>query len=257
MTSDAGLAHLASSKYRENVKSPGHQSIWGSWYDTSSGQWGYACCKGLGKKAQPCVLLESEAEGAESSKANESKEAKELPPVEWKPREEFETAEGFVSNTARCLASRWLRWLRDGTLSSLALDPESKKVLLSETAAKEAVREVEVFCKRLGQMGASGEIMNRLEDFCSSTGAREYVQANKAYMEIVMGARKWQGDVPYLVEGNRNGPAVVQSVAERINKTNSNPLDEAGIRDNAVLLRRLMKVSQAALPNDEPSKNCG
>ena len=46
----------------------------------------------------------------------------------------------------------------------------------------------------------------------------EDVQANKAYMEIVMGSRKWQGDVPYLVDGNRNGPSVVQNVAERLNK---------------------------------------
>ena len=44
-------------------------------------------------------------------------------------------------------------------------------------------------------------------------------------MDIVMGSRKWQGDVPYLVEGNRNGPSVVQNVAERINKGNANPLD--------------------------------
>lgn len=46
-------------------------------------------------------------------------------------------------------------------------------------------------------------------------------------MDIVMGSRKWQGDVPYLVEGNRNGPSVVQNVAERINKVNANPLDAA------------------------------
>ena len=71
-------------------------------------------------------------------------------------------------------------------------------------------------------------------------------------MDIVMGSRKWQGDVPYLVEagrpaehekpplteewystwniletrllqGNRNGPSVVQNVAERLNKKNSEP----------------------------------
>ncbi|CAJ1354258.1 unnamed protein product, partial [Effrenium voratum] len=132
---------------------------------------------------------------------------------------------GFIVHATKRLASQWLQWLRDGSLTKQAhlLEPDARKVLLSEQAARGAVEQVRQFCQRLGNRGPS-ELTKPLEEFCSCIGAREYAKASKAYMDIVMGARKWQGDVPYLVE---------------------NPLDEAGIRDHAVLLRRLLKVCQA------------
>merc|ERR1712039_206768 len=105
------------------------------------------------------------------------------------------------------------------------------KVLLSASAATEASKGIEAICERLGSRAVPAELVGHFEAFCSHVGAREYTQANKAYMEMIMGRRKWLGDVPYLVEGNRNGPSVVQNVAERLNKTNQNPLDAAGIRD--------------------------
>ncbi|GBE81115.1 pre-mRNA-splicing factor SLU7 [Sparassis latifolia] len=35
---------LARSKYAEDVYVNNHTEIWGSWYDQTSGQWGYGCC---------------------------------------------------------------------------------------------------------------------------------------------------------------------------------------------------------------------
>jgi len=35
---------LNRSKYPEDVYINNHTSVWGSWYDKSSGNWGYACC---------------------------------------------------------------------------------------------------------------------------------------------------------------------------------------------------------------------
>lgn len=34
----------ARSKYEEDVHPGNHKSVWGSWYDKSSGAWGFACC---------------------------------------------------------------------------------------------------------------------------------------------------------------------------------------------------------------------
>jgi len=34
----------ARSKYDEDVYLGNHTAVWGSWYSTSSGQWGFACC---------------------------------------------------------------------------------------------------------------------------------------------------------------------------------------------------------------------
>ncbi|CAE7398930.1 SLU7 [Symbiodinium microadriaticum] len=248
--------HLAQSRYAEDAVPVGHRSIWGSWYDSGSGSWGYACCKATSRSATPCAAIESDfSEVGRPAQADADQPEVKLT---WRPRDDFETAEGFIIHSSKFLASQWLRWLQDGKLSEVAekFDPDVRKVLLSESAAKEACQQVRRFCERLDDR-VPVELSQPLEDFCGCIGSREYVRANKAYMDIVMGSRKWQGDVPYLVEGNRNGPSVVQNVAERLNKTNANPLDQAGIRDHAVVLRRLLKVAQAVLPNEDPSKNCG
>eukprot|EP00747_Dinoflagellata_sp_TGD_P168027 gnl/TRDRNA2_/TRDRNA2_193529_c0_seq1.p1 gnl/TRDRNA2_/TRDRNA2_193529_c0~~gnl/TRDRNA2_/TRDRNA2_193529_c0_seq1.p1 ORF type:complete len:198 (+),score=48.80 gnl/TRDRNA2_/TRDRNA2_193529_c0_seq1:290-883(+) len=178
--------------------------------------------------------------------------------LEWKARDEFETTEGFVANAVRYFSSRWATCLRDGSLkkSAAAQNEDRSKVLLSEASVSETRKNMEEFCEILSSKPVGADFAKKLEDFCVYIGQHEYVLANKVYLDIVMGSRKWQGDVPYLVEGNRNGPAVVQSVAEQINKKNSHHLDSAGVRDHTVMLRRLMTVMEAIHPNEDPSKNC-
>ena len=246
---------LASSRYQEDINPAGHESVWGSWFDSSRGRWGFACCKATSKDAPACTTANSPQVEA----LPDSGSTKNNLDTTWRSREDFETSEGFVVHASVYLASQWIKCLQDGTLRDRAdcFDVDVRKVLLSEQAAKESLEQVKRFGRRLDDGKVSQKLAQSLEEFCSCVGEREYVKANKAYMDIVMGARKWQGDVPYLVEGNRNGPSVVQNVAERINKINSNPVDEAGIRDHAVLLRRLMKVAQVVRPNDDPSRNCG
>jgi len=258
--------HLSPSRYQEDAAPPGHHRVWGSWYCAASGRWGYACCKALVRSAPPCTPLVAETTATSCSDAESylgwpggrgsgSRGSSAEAPPAWQPRGDFETSEGFIAHATRLFAAQWRGWLRDGTLA--AANPAVSEALLSEAASAEASRGVEVICERVGLREVTAEMVRHLEEFCSCLGTREYVQANKAYMDIVMGARKWQGEVPYLVEGNRNGPSVVQNVAERLNKRSSNPLDEAGIRDHAVGLRRLLTVVQAAQPNVDPSKNCG
>lgn len=250
-----GGGRLASSKYQEDVNPAGHQSVWGSWFDSERQIWGFACCKATSKDAPGCTSSPTMPQGEELPVAITCDSERTI----WRPRGDFETPEGFVVHASIYLASQWLRCLQDGSLSARAdcFDVDVRKVLLSEQAAKESFEQVKKFARRLDDGKVPQKLSQSLEEFCSCIGEREYVKANKAYMDIVMGARKWQGDVPYLVEGNRNGPSVVQNVAERINKSNANPVDEAGIRDHAVLLRRLMKVAQVVHPNEDPSRNCG
>ncbi|KAM0748511.1 hypothetical protein T439DRAFT_327772 [Meredithblackwellia eburnea MCA 4105] len=58
----------AKSKYDEDVFPGNHSSVWGSWYNTQSGQWGFACCHST-MKGSYCVgkvaieSAESEATG--------------------------------------------------------------------------------------------------------------------------------------------------------------------------------------------------
>mmetsp|Transcript_43379 Transcript_43379/g.114736 ORF Transcript_43379/g.114736 Transcript_43379/m.114736 type:complete len:265 (+) Transcript_43379:45-839(+) len=264
MAADGVLNHLAKSKYSEDTWAPGHRSVWGSYYDSEAKRWGFSCCNSTDRFAgQGCKPLESDSESSRGSGTDidESGAKRDsLPSVlEWRPRDEFETQEGFIVHATRYMATCWRTWLRDGTLANnvKAAGPDMAKVLLSEANALAASRGVEVICQRLDAGEVAPEITRHLEEFCLQVGAREYADANKAYMEMVFGNRKWQGDVPYLVDGNRNGPSVVQGIAEQINKKNTNPLDAAGIRDHTVQLRRLMAAVQAVRPNENPSRNNG
>lgn len=38
--------------YQENVFEFGHASVWGSWFDSQAGRWGYACCRGLERRGE-------------------------------------------------------------------------------------------------------------------------------------------------------------------------------------------------------------
>merc|ERR1712083_1049143 len=65
------------SKYVEDQVPGNHSSIWGSWYDTTSNQWGFACCHQTMKNAY-CVALkkhdavEEAPEGAEEDAGEEA-----------------------------------------------------------------------------------------------------------------------------------------------------------------------------------------
>lgn len=65
------------SKYVEDVVPGNHHSIWGSWYDSTSNQWGFACCHQTLKNAY-CIALkkhdavEEAPDGAESEAEKEA-----------------------------------------------------------------------------------------------------------------------------------------------------------------------------------------
>eukprot|EP00392_Amoebophrya_sp_AT5.2_P001794 g1799.t1 len=47
---------IHSTMYKENVFKYGHTTAYGSYFDATTGLWGYACCKTVGKRNQPCPL---------------------------------------------------------------------------------------------------------------------------------------------------------------------------------------------------------
>ncbi|GAA5851127.1 hypothetical protein JCM9279_000332 [Rhodotorula babjevae] len=59
----------AKSKYDEDVFPGNHHSVWGSWYNLSTGQWGYACCHSPIKGSYCAGQAGIEAAAAEASGA--------------------------------------------------------------------------------------------------------------------------------------------------------------------------------------------
>ncbi|KAF8135657.1 Pre-mRNA splicing Prp18-interacting factor-domain-containing protein [Boletus edulis] len=59
----------ARSKYPEDVYINNHTSVWGSWYDVSSGAWGYACCHSIVHISYCAGLAGKEASYASTAQA--------------------------------------------------------------------------------------------------------------------------------------------------------------------------------------------
>eukprot|EP00931_Biecheleriopsis_adriatica_P057499 TRINITY_DN34121_c0_g1_i1.p1 TRINITY_DN34121_c0_g1~~TRINITY_DN34121_c0_g1_i1.p1 ORF type:complete len:265 (-),score=46.52 TRINITY_DN34121_c0_g1_i1:56-850(-) len=255
------LRSLASSRYQEDIWPPGHESVWGSWYCAEAGSWGFACCRATSRQAAPCkpealLACPSESEDAGVKKAEINSE--EATMSEWQPRASFETAVGFLAHSMQHLVHLWQHSLRDGSLAAgLAVQRNAGSTsssLLSEKAAAEAARTVHDFCKKLGAHRLPAELVGKLEEMCTSISTMEYAHANKIYMDLVIGAKKWQNDMPYMVNFSMSRQ---DTEVHWTPDSGSHPVDDAGVRSHVVVLRRLMTVAQALRPNPATSKNCG
>lgn len=54
------LPPLAKSVFREDFHPNGHESVWGSWFDSEGQAWGFSCCRGL-KRSERCPHAPEEA----------------------------------------------------------------------------------------------------------------------------------------------------------------------------------------------------
>ncbi|CAE8718808.1 unnamed protein product [Polarella glacialis] len=259
--------YLATSRYVEDTYSPGHASVWGSWYCTATRSWGFACCRALSRDAAPrCHVLRQPASGAASASdagANKLKGDK-IPttttfdPAVWRDRSAFETPEGFLAWCVRHLVQSWQAWLTDGSLETWARSAgsghSSAAAFLSSKCAAEASQCVEDFCRKVAERRLSAELVRKLEEMCISISRREYTHAYKVYMDVTIGSKKWQSNLPCMVNFSASRQ---DTEVQWTPDSGANPVDEAGVRTHIVLLRRLTSVAQALLPNGDPSKNCG
>jgi len=61
---------LTKSKYEEDVLIGNHSSVWGSWYDSATGRWGFACCHQLMKNSY-CVPIKKDEMEALANEAED------------------------------------------------------------------------------------------------------------------------------------------------------------------------------------------
>mmetsp|Transcript_63552 Transcript_63552/g.143460 ORF Transcript_63552/g.143460 Transcript_63552/m.143460 type:complete len:255 (-) Transcript_63552:48-812(-) len=247
---------LAASSFEEDAAPSGHGSIWGSWYCTATHRWGFRCCRATSRQAAPCcpqlLAMASEPE----DEARSTPKAAAAASTDWRPRQEFGSPETYVAHAMQHLALRWQAWLNDGTLAGAAqaMSSSAAGVLLSERVAKEAKGSVEYFCGRLYQQVLAKEIVSKLEEVCTCIHEREYTKANKLYVDLTIGSRKWLSDLPVFVHFDMKRQ---DTDVKWTPDSGKNPLEEAGLQEHILVLRRLLAVSQMVLPNDDPSRNCG
>lgn len=78
-------AAKAKSKYPEDVFPNNHTSVWGSWYDKESGQWGFACCHSLISRSYCTGEAGKEANQASTASALLASKDEDAEPEEEKP----------------------------------------------------------------------------------------------------------------------------------------------------------------------------
>ncbi|CAE7473364.1 SLU7 [Symbiodinium natans] len=191
---------LATSRYAEDAIPLGHASVWGSWFCTKTQSWGFACCRATDKEAKPCkpeaALAMSEPEEPQPSPRREPKASSE---PEWLPRSSFETSVGFLTHSLEHFLSCWRRGLQEpASASRLQGLGSGSSNLTSEKSVAEAARAVEELCRKLGAQRLSVDLLRKLEEMVVSIGDREYANANKIYMDLVIGTKKWLNDMPYM-----------------------------------------------------------
>lgn len=248
---------LAASRYSEDAIPLGHASVWGSWFCTKTQSWGFACCHATDREAKPCkpeaLLATSEPEDMVSTPRREAEASSEA--SEWLPRSSFETSVGFLTHSMQYFLRCWRSGFQDPTtarrLQGLGSGGSN---LTSERSVDEAGRAVEDMCRKLGAQRLSVDLLHKLEEMVVSIGDREYVHANKIYMDLVIGTKKWLNDMPYMVNFSMSRQ---DTEVHWTPESGSHPVDEAGLRSHVVVLRRIMMVLQALSPNTDPSKNCG
>merc|ERR1719482_1053948 len=68
---------LIQSKYQEDVYHGNHSSVWGSWFDKETQQWGYACCRATTEHAY-CIGTTKNKEAKEAEAAEAAVDDKEV-----------------------------------------------------------------------------------------------------------------------------------------------------------------------------------
>lgn len=187
-----------------------------------------------------------------SALANSELQRSRPAPTSWRPRMSFETPEGFVAYTLRHLADCWALSLRGEAVAAVSV--KLPPALCAEKVAREAAASVEDFGRRLCQRSLPTTLVAKLEEMCMFISDREYAQANKVYMDLAIGSKRWLTDMPVLVSFSMSRQ---DTEVKWTPDCGNHPIDEAGLRDHVVMLRRLLTVAQALRPNEDPSRNCG
>lgn len=132
MAADTRLTE--STLWREDVRSHGHNSVWGSFFDAEAKRWGYACCKNFARGC-PCPLASESSpvanskgakagEGEDSGIEQTSPDSEDLaedqpwdygnPPLELRSPEVIGQPGAFIEHFVHYFVGQWERLKEQG-----------------------------------------------------------------------------------------------------------------------------------------------
>eukprot|EP00927_Polykrikos_kofoidii_P061899 TRINITY_DN56723_c0_g1_i1.p1 TRINITY_DN56723_c0_g1~~TRINITY_DN56723_c0_g1_i1.p1 ORF type:complete len:321 (-),score=69.98 TRINITY_DN56723_c0_g1_i1:47-1009(-) len=270
-------ANLAeSSLWKENIHENGHRSVWGSWYDTKSGRWGYSCCRSC-EKMVFCINFEPDApvgRGTFDDDSDSDSEARRIeewrkvdwssPPTELLPREEVEEDGGrpgaFIEHFVRFTVGIWRRLL-DGTTEGSNPSSASDYNIPSEAdfepfKSREALQQAEddlaPLLVQLQKKEGAPTIIQNLDKMVSLAARREYSEANAAYMVMVLGNKKWNNTLASYggAAGQNKGARIYITKQDDLLEYDKDPVTRKYIH----CVRRLVHLVQCIRPNADQAK---
>mmetsp|Transcript_16747 Transcript_16747/g.46053 ORF Transcript_16747/g.46053 Transcript_16747/m.46053 type:complete len:290 (-) Transcript_16747:55-924(-) len=272
-----------SSLWKENVLTQGHTSVWGSWYSSEAHRWGYACCRSLdrccactsGRAPAPGSCPDGGAAGeggdqddsAADSDATDSEDAQrfaEEKPFDWTAavpaellsREAIAAQDGkpgaFVAHFVRFAVGAW-RHLLEGEGDGARGEEESLEAFRNAQSLQDAEAALEPLMRQLNSGEVKPTVMQQLDKMVSLAAEREYAEAGKAYIDMVLGKKKWNNVIASYggTGGTNKGARIYITKQDDLVEFDKDPV----VQKYMQCLRRLVLVAQYVRPNSDTSKH--
>mmetsp|Transcript_87489 Transcript_87489/g.276457 ORF Transcript_87489/g.276457 Transcript_87489/m.276457 type:complete len:274 (-) Transcript_87489:51-872(-) len=263
--------HLVSSDlYREDALEADHQAVWGSFYDREAKRWGYACCQGTSRH-QPCQLQEASGEPAkpkrkkardDSSDSDSPRRRKEPPKektIDWSsapmelpsPSPNARDDAALIEQVVRFGVGAWQREVNSCSTEGQGPPAPELAAFSSADALRQAQEALGPLLLQLQAGRVEAGVLSRLGEMLALAAEREYAAANKVYMELTMGNKRWQ-NVMAGAQGLHNKGASIKLIPQsKLNAFDSDPAAQKYI----IALRRLIQFLQYKRPNEDVSKH--
>lgn len=262
----------------------GHGAVWGSWYDLQKKQWGYACCRSLDRNSSCSSGAPGAAtggshgggcadagdgkddSGADDSDATDSEEAHRHaaekpfdwsgPPAELLPREVIEAQDekpgAFVAHFVRFTIGAWRRLL-EGADDGGRENDEGIDVFKNEQSFQEVEGAMEPLMRLLDAGETNPTVMQQLSKMVCLASEREYADAGKAYMDMVLGRKKWNNTLASYggTSGTNKGARIYITKQDDLLEYDKDPVVQKYMQG----LRRLVLLAQFVNPNPDTSKH--
>uniref|UniRef100_A0A7S1B0A1 Prp18 domain-containing protein n=1 Tax=Noctiluca scintillans TaxID=2966 RepID=A0A7S1B0A1_NOCSC len=253
-----------SSLWREDALTLDHSSVWGSWFDAGNSRWGYACCQST-IRAGPCSSAKARA--GEVSSADEMSSDSEgrsqrlaqmasdqpfdwsNPPTELQQREDVEDPSAFVDHFVRFCLEAWRRKQASGLEGFSELE---RAAFQDGDSLRQAVEALVPLLRQLKEGRVDSSVLKMLDKMGSLASAREYLDADKVYMELTLGNKKWHSTcVMHIPACQMKGAREYRRNRDDLNIYDQDPVAQKYIHG----MRKVIQFAQCIRPNVDQSKN--
>lgn len=275
MTAEKGASQrylVSSDLVKEDLLEADHKAVWGSFYDRETRRWGYGCCRGT-DKGQPCVVAaaaaaaeqieeQSAASQRKSSRRDDSSDSAEnrrrtarvrerdaqaidwsSAPSELLPPGDDVGAAALIEHVVRYTVGAWQREL--GNVNANGRAPQNPQGVAAEVSQnaellKQTRDALTTLLQQLSRGKVESSVLAQLRDMLSYAVSREYAAANKVYLELTMGNKRWQNVVAGAQGLHNKGAKITLIPQSKLNAFDSDPAAQKYILG----LRRLIQFLQ-------------